>query len=87
MKINPHDPVYPIQGQDFNTYGGKYTPTVPGLPIRLELAARFMEASISNQSLIEAAEIMTPKRADIALTRAALDFADALIAAYNEGQE
>jgi len=76
MKINPHDPAYPIRGQQ--TDEDQLT-RATGLPIRLELAARFMAAAIASEREEWLGSDME--------ALAALGMADALIAAYNEGQE
>jgi hypothetical protein len=76
MKINPHDPAYPCDPQQFSHY--------QGLPIRLAIAAQMMAGFASWSGSREATPDYIP--VDKAAT-CSLQWADALIAAYNEGEK
>ena len=74
MKINPHDPAYPLG----HGMGGR----ADGLPIRLELAARMAQGLCTT-----ATALYDRGPCNAAIVERAFVLADALIAAYNEGPE
>ena len=71
MKINPNDPAYPNPGVP-----GVYQ-DYPGIPIRLEIAARVMAVFAADPNVTSGPDL---------LASAALTWADALIAAYNASE-
>ena len=72
MKINPNDPAYPNPGVP-----GVYQ-DYPGIPIRLEIAARVMAGFAADPNVTSGPDL---------LASAALTWADALIAAYNKPED
>lgn len=82
MKINPNDPAYPNPGVP-----GVYQ-DYPGIPIRLEIAARFAAARVTLNLIGLDGDATHPKFPETAsgIAVMALSLADALIAAYNESE-
>lgn len=81
MKINPNDPAYPVVLAPHEGRDGTQQNYESGIPIRLEIAARMMAGLILEENkdgeglgAIGAAEW-------------ALEYADALINAYNESEK
>lgn len=67
--ISPNEPAFPVENTDTNSYNG--------LPVRLELASRFLAADLGNSSR----NWTEPTNEVIAN---ALDYADRLIEEYNK---
>ncbi len=86
MRIDPSAPAYPgpyeVDGERKDNNGPWYQAKIKvngtGLPIRLELAARMMAGNMGNPECSGELSVF----ADYALKAA-----DALIAAYNEGEK
>ena len=84
MKINPHDPAYPVTVTVNTPPSMLPVPpaTYTGIPIRLELAARMAQGLCAT-----ATAYYDRGPCNDAIVERAFVLADALIAAYNEGQE
>ena len=80
MKINPHDPAYPVLAEHCQRVNE--SEHYAGLPIRLELAARMAQGLCAT-----ATAYYDRGPCNDAIVERAFVLADALIAAYNEGPE
>ena len=79
MKVDPNAPAYPFVLYSHNPDGGFGSASSPGIPIRLAIAAQIM-AALATDPALNGIRLTPHDRG-----RTALAWADALIAAHNEG--